>query len=59
MKTNVRAFLFTLLFTFLCYGCVQTQAQPKQYADYSRGSGFTVTNADSVSVENLEVLAKV
>ena len=45
-----------LIFILALAGCRQ---EPKQYADYSESSGFTVTNIDSVSVENLTVLAKV
>jgi hypothetical protein len=39
-------------------GCGASQGQ-RQYSDYSKRSGFTITNVDSVSVENLAVLAKV
>ena len=54
----LRNTLLILILAAALIGC-GTSPEPKQYVDYSSSSGFKVANVDSVSVENLEVLAKV
>ena len=44
-----------LVSNFFPSGCTQ----PKQYADYSRHSGFDRTEIDSATLRNLEVLGRV
>ncbi len=51
MKTHA------LLAAVMMIGCTSARPEPRSYPDYSGSSGFTAT--DNVSVENLEVLAKV
>lgn len=63
MKLNFRKSILAVGFAAVLTGCIG-QPGPKQYADYSDRSGFTVarggnTTIDSAMVENLEVLAKV
>ena len=54
---NLRMRTLTLIFALAsALGCAARQA-PKQYADYSSGSGFTVS--DSARIDNLVVLGKV
>jgi C-terminal processing protease CtpA/Prc len=58
MTVGIKKLPFIFIVVAAVVGC-GTRPEPKQYADYSQSSGFVVTNADSVNVENLEVLAKV
>ena len=51
----MKKLLVFALLSALIIGCTTA----KQYADYSESSGFTVSDTDSVSVENLVVLGKV
>ena len=44
-----------LLLCLFILGCTR----PKQYADYSRHSGFDRTEIDSATLRNLEVLGRV
>ena len=44
-----------LVSNFFPSGCTR----PKQYADYSRHSGFDRTEIDSATLRNLEVLGRV
>lgn len=58
MKFSIKSIPLSLFFAVWLIGC-SGQHEHKQYVDYADSSGFSVENADSVSVENLEILAKV
>lgn len=54
---GMRYILFALLFWGILFaGC---GTPPRNYADYSKSSGFKMAKSDSLSLENLEVLCKV
>lgn len=55
MNFCIKKYLLSLILIVGLSGC--GGGTPKQYADYSTGSGFAAS--DSVSIDNLEVLARV
>ena len=62
MSMNLKHTLSVFIFALALAGCTARQ-EFKQYADYSAGSGFSVSASggeiDSAMVENLEVLGRV